>query len=203
MRPRNMQLINDVKNEIEQHYIQYGKDPTILYLAEKLGYSPAGIFKTLRIMVEDGIIDETPQGFETDKVRKMELETVGVPIMGSIPCGTPEEEEEFVDRYIRLPVSMAGRDGSYLLTASGDSMVEAGINDGDLVLIKRRIEALPGDIVVALVDGNMSTLKRLMEDRNGRRYLHPENSLYDDIFPESMEIQGVAVSVIKDLQQVA
>ena len=78
-------------------------------------------------------------------------------------------------------------------------MIDAGIDDGDLVLIHQQDTANEGDIVVALVESE-NTLKRLAYDeRKNRYYLHPENETYDDIYVENLSIQGVAVKVLKDL----
>ena len=80
-------------------------------------------------------------------------------------------------------------------------MVNAGIDDGDLVLIRQQRNAEPGQIVVALAD-NMNTLKRYLLDSEGQAYLHPENEAYPDIHPENeLAIQGVAVKVLKDLEK--
>ena len=87
-----------------------------------------------------------------------------------------------------------------MLQASGDSMIGAGINSGDLVLIKKQSTAEFGQIVVALVD-NETTLKRLKKSKSTNEiYLHPENPDYNDIYLDSdLVIQGVAVKVLKDL----
>ena len=78
-------------------------------------------------------------------------------------------------------------------------MIDAGIDDGDLVLIRQQETADVGDIVVALVE-NENTLKRLeYNERRGRYYLHPENETMEDIYVENLSVQGVAVKVLKDL----
>ena len=77
-------------------------------------------------------------------------------------------------------------------------MINAGIEEGDLILVKRQKEAESGQIVVALVE-NETTLKRLMYSKNAKRYyLHPENEAYQDMFVDQLEIQGVVSKIIKD-----
>ena len=98
-----------------------------------------------------------------------------------------------------IPTEWLGSGEYFLLRANGDSMVDAGIDDEDIVIIRKTSEAEDGDIVVALVD-NENTLKRLYRDEKKRKIvLHPENPDYDDIVVDYCEIQGVAVKVLKDL----
>ncbi|MGE9860934.1 LexA family protein, partial [Lachnospiraceae bacterium SGI.256] len=86
-----------------------------------------------------------------------------------------------------------------ILRASGQSMIEAGIDDGDLVVVKKQVEAKEGDIVVALVD-NQNTLKRYFrDDENKKIILHPENKKMKDIIVDECCIQGVARHIIKEL----
>ena len=79
-------------------------------------------------------------------------------------------------------------------------MTGAGIEDGDLVLIRPSGEASHGQIAVTLVNGTDTTLKRYMTDREGRAYLHPENEKYPDIYPSELSVQGVAIKIIKDVR---
>ena len=95
---------------------------------------------------------------------------------------------------------MLGDGKYYVLIADGDSMIGAGIADGDLVIVRQTTKTDYNKIVVALDEDNRSTLKRLMYDEELQRpYLHPENPAYDDIYPEVLQIQGVAEKVIKDI----
>ena len=122
-----------------------------------------------------------------------------IPILGAVPCGPLTEVEESIEGYLRLPESFVGKGKFYLLRASGNSMIGAGINDGDLVLIRIQNNANVGEIVVALVN-NEVTLKRLAYNaESASYYLHPENKRMKDIYPENIEVQGIAVKVIKDL----
>ena len=121
-------------------------------------------------------------------------------IIGSISCGLPADVEEYVEDYVPLPVSIFGRGELYILRASGDSMIDAGISDGDLVVVRKTTEADDGDIVVALTEETGTTLKRLLHDKNsGRVILHPENSSMQDMLFDSIAVQGIAVKVIKNL----
>jgi repressor LexA len=150
-------------------------------------------------MRDMGVIKSGRFGIETDHISKTERATVSVPMVGFIPCGPLCEEEEQIDGYVRLPQSFVGKGDFFLLTASGESMIEAGIDDGDLVLIRKQSFAKSGDIVVALADGK-NTLKRYFPmDKEKKIRLHPENSQMEDIFVSECVIQGVATKVIKNL----
>ena len=117
-----------------------------------------------------------------------------------VACGIPEDAEESVEDYVPLPTSIFGEGELYILRASGESMIDAGINDGDLVVIKKTKEARNGDIVVALVENSNTTLKRLFIDEEHHYVvLHPENKSMKDIIVPTCQIQGVAVNVIKSL----
>ena len=129
----------------------------------------------------------------------MKQQTISVPVLGEIACGIPKFAEENIEEYVRLPVALFGHGSFFILRAYGDSMIEAGIEDGDLVLIRQQNTAEEGQIVVALIDDE-ATLKRFYPEPEKRRIrLHPENAHMNDIFVEKCEIQGVAVKVLKDL----
>ena len=91
---------------------------------------------------------------------KMKTAYISAPLVGSIQCGSPEEEEELVEEYVSLPVSLFGKGDFYILRAKGDSMVDAGIEEDDLIVIERNCPVKTGDIVVALDPDNQNTLKR-------------------------------------------
>lgn len=128
------------------------------------------------------------------------MELTSVAVLGSISCGVPQLEEEYAEEFVTLPVSMFGKGEFYFLRANGNSMIEDGIDDGDLVLIRKQSEAKDGQIVVALVD-NQNTLKRFfVDEKNHCIRLHPENKTMEDIIVPECVIQGVAVKVIKSLE---
>ena len=127
------------------------------------------------------------------------VSSVRVPVLGSVSCGLPKFAEENIEEYVRLPSSLFGDGEFYFLRAKGDSMIGAGIDDGDLVLIRRQDTARPGQIAVALTDDE-ATLKRFYpEPQNRRIRLHPENPELEDIYVENCAVQGIAVKVIKNL----
>ncbi len=122
-------------------------------------------------------------------------ESVTVHLVGSISCGTPMEAIENYDASFSLPKELFGDGELYMLKAFGTSMIEAGIEEGDRMIIRKQSYADDGDIVVAIMDGE-TTLKRLFR-KNGKIVLHPENKTMEDIIVTECEVQGVLVGCIK------
>ena len=148
-------------------------------------------------MNRNGILEYS--GVRNIRAAKYDPRSARANKLGEIACGIPKLAEENVEEYVKLPVSLFGEGPFYLLNAYGDSMTEAGIDDGDMVLVRQQDTAEPGQIVVALI-GDEATLKRYYpEPENHRIRLHPENKTMTDYYTDHCEIQGVAVSVFKDL----
>lgn len=174
--------------------------PPIREIAEALGVGKSSVQRYMEYMTEQGIIARGEYGYESIEQSRTE-KTVSVAKLGYVPCGPLAEEYECIDGYVRLPASFVGNAKKcFLLTASGNSMTDVGINDGDLVLVRQQETADYNDIVVALVE-NEVTLKRYRPDNEkGIIVLHPENKRMKDIVVNSCRIQGVAIKVIKDLE---
>ena len=202
MQIKKQDLTNRIKHFIEEYYGQYGISPSIRCIAENVGCSKSNVPIYIDYLKEQGLLESGENGYETDITRATETNMVAVPKLGYVPCGPFTEEFECIDGYVRLPASFVGNAAKcFLLSASGNSMVDAGISDGDLVLVKQQETANYNDIVVALVD-NEVTLKRYRPDPENRRIiLHPENKRMKDIIVNECRIQGVAIRVIKNLEQ--
>jgi repressor LexA len=120
-----------------------------------------------------------------------------VPILGRIAAGTPILAAEHVEDVLTLPVDLIGSDPVFLLEVKGDSMINAGILDGDLVAIRSQKDALDGEIVAALIDGEEATVKRLRR-KDGKVILESENPAYEPmVFTEGVELVGKVVSVLR------
>lgn len=199
MRSKNPDLMNKICKYAEQYYLQNGHSPSTSNIANALGISRATAYRYLLAMDDNGMIEYNGQEIHTAVTKKLSKDTTQMAIVGSVPCGSPEYEEENVEEYVSLPTAIFGKGDFFILRASGDSMIEAGIDDGDLVVIRKQICADDGDIIVALVD-NQNTLKRLYHDnKNKKIILHPENKRLKDIVVDECAIQGVACHVIKAL----
>lgn len=181
---------------IEEHN---GISPKFGEILEHMEMSNSVAYRYLMALRDRGVIEYS--GKDTLSIPgqdTMRMDFCRVPVLGGIPCGHPDEHTQLVEGYVALPSNWGGRD-CYLLRAEGDSMTGAGIDDGDLVLIKRTGLARTGSIVVALVNGTDTTLKRYLRDTDGTPILRAENPRYSDIRPFHLAVQGVAVKVIKDV----
>ena len=196
LNPETFMLIERFADDYAEH--SGGKSPSIAEIAQGICVAKSTVSKYLNIMKQEGSIGfEGHRGIVTKKMRSAAEGFCSVPVLGTVACGLPILAEENIEEYVRLPVSLFGRGDYFILRARGDSMVNAGIDDGDLVIARRQETAEYNQIVVALVDDE-ATLKRF-RPAGGKIYLHAENPAYEDIVLESCIIQGVAVKVIKDI----
>ena len=199
MRTKDTALIEQIKKSIEKTYEESGRSPSVRQIAREVGCSYSTVSRYIKEMVERGMIARTSGEYETEAISKMNMDTVPVAVVGSVSCGTLTFAEENIEEYIKLPTSLLGQGKFFILHASGQSMIGAGIEDGDLVVVRQQPTAEPGQIVVALVEDEV-TLKRFYPDpENGCVRLHPENKRLKDIIVDDCQIQGVAVKVLKDL----
>lgn len=196
MRSKNKQTMADIEQFVRNYNAQNGRAPTMQEIGDAIGMSLSSAYRYIKAMEKDGLIDYC--GVRSITSAKMSMEVTEAPIVGDVACGTPILAEENIEEYVRLPVRLFGRGEFFILRAKGDSMIEVGIENGDLVLIRQQESADPGQIVVALIDEE-ATLKRYCPEK-GRIRLHPENKEMDDILVDSCQIQGVAARVLKNLE---
>ena len=123
------------------------------------------------------------------------LDYVSVPLVGTVTAGTPILAVENLDGYYPLPPELAEEENSFLLQVKGDSMIEAGILDGDKIICRKTQTAENGEIVVALIDDS-ATVKRFFK-RNGKIILHPENERLCDIVLDEAYILGKVTGLIR------
>jgi len=125
-----------------------------------------------------------------------------LPLVGQIAAGGPLLADEAVEDRIAVPEPL-GRDADFLLRVKGESMIEAGILDGDIVVVRKQSDARTGEIVVALVGDDASadeaTVKTFHRERDGRIRLQPENAALEPLFPEHVEILGKVTGVFRSL----
>ena len=198
---KNVELFVEIENYINQYKEKYsGASPSVRELADALGVNYSTVSRYLKKMREDGVIEYGGHRNITTRESKITREeSLKVAVLGTVACGVPKFAEENIEEYVRLPVSLFGKGDFYLLRANGDSMINAGIDDGDLVLIRQQNYAEEGQIVVALMEDE-ATLKRYYpEPENKRVKLHPENDNMRDIYVSELLLQGVAVKVIKSI----
>ena len=199
MRYKSEETMGRIKKAVEEFYFAQHRSPSISEIAAMVGRAKSTVHGYLWEMDKRGALSYDGKTVETDVIQKADADIVLSPILGSIACGEPEYEEENYEAYVALPTALFGSGEFFLLRARGQSMIEAGIEPGDLVVVKKQNTASEGDIVVALVN-NETTLKRFYRDKKRRCVrLHPENSSMKDIFVRDCYIQGVAQNVIKAL----
>ena len=198
MKHRDSEGMDRIIPFVNEFYRENHRSPSLRLIASGTGIPHMTVKRMLNTLAEEGLIDYDGETVVTEESRKRNEESVSVGIIGSIPCGALTLEEEAVEEIVNLPVSLFGKGELFLLHASGDSMTGAGIDDGDLVLVRKKEEANDGDIVVAYLEGEGNTLKRYRRC-GGTAFLHPENPKYPDIPLQDCKIQGVAISVIKTL----
>ena len=184
---------------IELYFFAHHRSPSITEIANDIGCSRSTIHAYLREMNQLGRLHYDGKTLETSVTQKADAEFTLSPVLGSISCGLPEYAEDNFEEYVALPTALFGSGEFFLLRANGNSMIEAGIEPGDLVVVRKQATAEEGDIVVALVE-NETTLKRYYKDHQRQCVrLHPENSRMKDIYVQECTIQGVAQHVIKAL----
>lgn len=201
MRSKNPELMEAIRSFVNQFCLETSRTPSVAEISTSLGISKGCAQNYLKEMDERQMISYRDGEMSTRVFSKCRTDQVAVPIAGVIPCGTPEEQVGDVEEYVFMPRALLGLGEFFILRASGDSMVDAGIDSGDLVVVRRQLEASPGQIVAALVDGG-STLKRLDYDSEAKRYiLQPENRErdYPPIVGSDISVQGVAIQIIKSI----
>ena len=184
-----------------------GCSPTMQELADELGVSKVTVFEHVQALIRKGALRRSAH-----KARSLELEPgfalpdeevpTRVPLVGRIAAGSPieaVENREFLDvaELIR-PGGRLGRRSAELfaLEVRGDSMIDAGILDGDFVICEQRQSAHNGETVVALIDNEEATLKRFYRKR-GRIHLEPANPAYEPIIVDDCQIQGVVIGLVR------
>ena len=201
---RQRQILQLILETVERR----GYPPTVREIGDAVGLSsPSTVHSHLSALVDRGYIrrDPTkPRAIEVvDDGRSGDLRRApvrDVPLVGRIAAGTPILAEEDIEEIFPLPTELVGNDPVFMLRVSGDSMIEAGIFDGDLVVIKRQADANEGDLVAALIDGEEATIKRFRREA-GKVILIPENRSYEPmVFNDGVEILGRVVAVLRSVR---
>jgi repressor LexA len=203
------------QQEIWQFLVEYvddhGYPPTVREIGDAVGLaSPSTVHAHLANLERAGLLrrDPTkPRAIELVGRTRSEAPTVRpatpvLPLLGRIAAGGPLLAEESIEDEIAVPEPL-GRNADFLLRVKGDSMVEAGILDGDVVVVRRQDDARDGDVVVALVGedeaADEATVKTFHRERDGRIRLQPENSALEPLYPEHVQILGKVTGVFRSL----
>ncbi len=196
MKVLNQNTLNRIEEYIHSYQKENGLSPSYRMIMRDMNISSISIVQRYVLTLEkQGRIKRTNLGNIDVPKRLKTGETVSTPLVGQIACGQPTFAVEDIEGNYALPRDIFGGGELFMLRAFGNSMIDIGIEEGDLLVLRKQTYAEEGDIVVALV-GEDTTLKRFFR-RDNKIVLHPENKEMRDIIVKECEIQGVLVSSIK------
>lgn len=196
----------EVLEFLAQFQRQFGYSPTLSEIAVGTGHKSNSTVHTLiKSLVEKGYVQKVDGNTRVLKIvdEKVTLALMGskpaieLALLGYIAAGKPLEPHSDPNATFFVSASLlSGKNTAYVLQVKGSSMIDDGILDGDFVVIEKMNEAINGDIVVAIVDDNLATLKKFFKE-NGRVVLKPANSEMSPIYPNSLTIQGKVVGLVR------
>lgn len=191
----------EILDFLARHIERRGYAPTIEEIGEHFGLtSLATVHKHLTNLQAKGLIKR-----EWNRSRALELvptevkvRAVELPLLGRVAAGTPIEALSDTET-IFVPEDMVGRKETYVLQVKGDSMIEEQIRDGDYVIVESRKTARDGEMVIALLDGDKVTLKKLYREGGGKVRLQPANARLKPLFvdQDDIQVQGVVIGVLR------
>lgn len=196
----------EVLEFLAQYQKQYGYSPTLREIAIATHHkSVSTIHAIIRNLVDKGYINKVDGNARVLEIKDPNFAeaimgktlSIELPLMGYIAAGQPLEPHTDPNATFQVSASMiSGLKTAYVLQVKGESMIEDGILDGDYVVIEKVNDAKNGEIVVALVDDNLATLKRFHRE-DGRVVLKPANAAMEPIYPKTLKIQGRAVGLVR------
>ena len=196
MKTLNENTLQEVRRFNVEYQEEHGFTPSYRVIMNELRLgSLATVRRYVLELEKQGLISRDDVGSIVPMPQLMKNGFTLTPLIGSIACGLPNMAVEEYEETYALPKGIFGTGELFMLHATGNSMIEAGITSGDLLVIRKQDTAEDGEIVVALID-NDATLKRLYH-KDGKIVLHPENRRMKDIVVDACNVQGVLVSCIK------
>ncbi len=196
----------EVLDFIKKYVATHGYPPAIREIGAGLGLSsPATVFTHLKKLEDQGLIRKTNSKFRTIEIlceneySEQNEDIVKVPLLGKVTAGSPIEAIEMPNQFFDLPAALIPNDAEiFTLNVSGESMINKGIYDDDIVIVKKQSVAQNGDIVVAMTDENEVTLKTFYKEKDHIR-LQPENDTMDPIILPNVTILGKAIGLYRKL----
>lgn len=198
---RQQSIIDFIRKEVKDK----GYPPSVREIGEAVGLaSSSTVHGHLARLEKKGLIRRDPTKpraiellqHDDDFQDDFESSIVRVPVIGKVTAGQPITAIEEVEEYFPLPENIVSTDKVYMLRVSGDSMIEAGILDGDYVIVRQQSVANNGDIVVAMTEEDEATVKRFFKEKNHFR-LQPENSTMEPILLDSVSVLGKVIGVYR------
>jgi repressor LexA len=191
----------EILDFLDRHISRKGYAPTIEEIGEQFGLSSlATVHKHLTNLQKKGVVKR-----DWNRSRGLELvptqvavKAVELPLLGRVAAGSPIEAIT-ASETIFVPEDMVGRRDTYVLQVKGDSMIDEQIRDGDFVIVENRRTARDGEMVIALVDGDSATLKKLYREGGGTFRLQPANARLKPIYVDQdrLRVQGVVIGVLR------
>ncbi|WP_216215854.1 transcriptional repressor LexA [Amycolatopsis aidingensis] len=192
---------------IRDWVVRHGYSPSTRQIGDAVGLrSSSSVSKHLASLEEKGFLRRSDTVSRPIDVRMFLQEpanreasedSVSVPVVGDIAAGTPISAVEHVDDMLKLPRELTGRGNVFGLRVRGDSMIDAAICDGDVVVVRQQSEAHSGQIVAAMIDEEATV--KVYRRRNGHVYLEPRNPAYEIIAGDSAVVLGTVVSVLRSV----
>lgn len=171
--------------------------PTIKEISESLSIkSTSTVHKVLGELEDKGYIYRQPSKNRAIRIYKEKIKEnisqniTSIPLLGVVTAGTPIFAIENIEQYLPIPTQWLGVGEYFMLRVRGDSMIDTGIYDGDYLIVQKTNVVRNGEIVVALIDGEQTTVKRFYKERDGQVRLQPENPMYEAIYPDEIQILG-------------
>ena len=191
---------------VKKYIAKHGYPPAVREICEGLGLSsPATVHTHLKELQKKGAITKTKSKFRTIEINgenefiPKDEELVKVPLLGKVTAGSPIEAIENPNEFFTLPASLIpSKETVFTLKVSGGSMINAGILDGDIVIVQKQKVARNGEIVVAMTEENEVTLKRFYKEKDHIR-LQPENDTMAPIILPNCQIVGKAIGLYRKI----
>ncbi|MBR1900195.1 MAG: repressor LexA [Lachnospiraceae bacterium] len=196
------ELMKKIRTYIGEFYIEHDRTPSTTEIAKYFGIARSTSQNYLVAMNERGLLSYQGGKLIVEKMEKLRPDRQQAPLVGSVPCGELTYEEENVECVTTLPTAIFGAGPFYILHASGNSMEDEGIEDGDLVVIRQDPDPKKGDLVIALDEENRNTLKKYGgRDRKTKKAIlqYCNKAVYGEkqILVEDLVCQGIVSHVIK------
>ncbi|WP_163653496.1 transcriptional repressor LexA [Listeria sp. PSOL-1] len=198
---RQQNIYDFIKSEVKTK----GYPPSVREIGEAVGLaSSSTVHGHLARLEGKGLIRRNPTKPRAIEILALEEEAptppvVNIPIIGKVTAGMPITAVENIDEYFPLPEYMAaGESDIFMLEIAGESMINAGILDGDKVIVRKQSNANNGDIVVAMTDENEATCKRFFKEKDHFR-LQPENDTMEPIILSQVSILGKVIGLFRDV----
>ncbi len=204
MRSKDPELMNQILTYICDYYLQHDATPSTTEIAVAVDIARGTAYRYLVEMDQKKMLKYQDGKIDTASLGKLTADREEVAALGKIACGDPVQEEEHLLYKTSLPTAVFGKGPFYILYAKGDSMEDAGIMEGDILVIRKSAEAKKGDIIVALDEFQENTLKRYGgkdPETNKARLEFMNKAVYGDkvILVKELVCQGVLSHIIKQM----